>query len=163
LAQNLLDQGERVAIIDRDASNDKARHLQERGAIVLVGDGTRREQLESAKIKRAHFLFAVTPDDWTNLEIALCAHGLMASASRNCFVHLVDSELRRWLFSWNNGRAAIKSFNIYENAARRLFLEHSTPEITARDLKQETVHLLIIGFGQMGAERGPANCQDRSL
>ena len=73
---------------------------------------------------------------------------------RGCFVHLIDLELRELLqrhqiFAGQPGRAAIRCFNIYENAARRLFLDHP-PEVAARELGQDEVHLLIVGFGQMG-------------
>lgn len=71
-----------------------------------------------------------------------------------CFVHLIDLELRELLqrnqmFAGQPNQVAIRCFNIYENAARRLFLDHP-PEVAARTLGQEEVHLLIVGFGQMG-------------
>lgn len=196
LALDLLDQGEQVVVIDQNAQNDKIRRLQEQGVIVLVGNAARKKQLLKAKTMRARSLFVVTPDDWSNLEIALRAHELISMEAaavpawrsivqpifdkiyaraqahlpwlprsesseesleispRRCFVHLVDNELRQLfaqhrVFSWVGGQTTINSFNIYENAARLLFRLHP-PEVTSSGLGQETVHLLIVGFGQMG-------------
>ena len=77
-----------------------------------------------------------------------------ASPSRFCFVHLVDMELRDLLakhqvFSRIGGQVGIKCFNIFENEARRLFKDNP-PDVYARVMGQDIVHLLIIGFGQMG-------------
>lgn len=79
---------------------------------------------------------------------------LTASLRRSCFVHLVDNDLRdllakRKVLTSLGGLVNIRCFNIYENAARQLFRDHP-PDATALTLGQDSVHLLLIGFGQMG-------------
>ena len=71
-----------------------------------------------------------------------------------CFVHLINTELRDLLarhrvLSRVGGQVIINCFNIYENAARHLFRDYP-PEVAAFQRNQETIHILLIGFGQMG-------------
>jgi len=79
---------------------------------------------------------------------------LTAVFRRSCFVHLVDTDLRDLLVKSKvltslGGLVGIRCFNMYENAARQLFRDHP-PDAAARALEQDSVHLLLIGFGQMG-------------
>ncbi|WP_310601176.1 NAD-binding protein [Desulfobulbus sp.] len=85
-----------------------------------------------------------------------------AKSTRSCFVHLINTELRDLLARHRvlskvdsqvigrvDEQVIINCFNIYENAARQLFRVYP-PEVAALQRKQKTVHILLIGFGQMG-------------
>lgn len=71
-----------------------------------------------------------------------------------CFVHLINTELldllvRHRVLSRVGGQVIINCFNIYENAARHLFRDYP-PEVAALQRNQKTIHILLVGFGQMG-------------
>lgn len=168
LALDLTGQKERVVVIESDPGNSDIDICRDRGAIVLIGDAANPEMLEKAGVTRAKSLFAVCVDDWTNLEIALSAQKLanmgydgtpMPGSQKEekpcrCYVHIVDPDLKDKVIgqqeaSGSRGRFAFKPFNMFENAAQELFRNHP-PDVTASERNHETVHLLLIGFGQMG-------------
>jgi trk system potassium uptake protein TrkA len=73
LAQGLLEEGHRICIIEqREALAEQLREEFPEETI-LVGDGSAPAVLESAGIKQAHVLAAVTGEDETNLVICTLA------------------------------------------------------------------------------------------
>lgn len=95
------------------------------------------------------------------LEFILAPYRLLRGRSPDfddtvrCFVHVVDLALcaqfkRHRLFAESSERFEAQVFNIYENSARSLFLDRALDrgQITADS--PLTVHLVILGFGDMG-------------
>lgn len=165
LASDLLRQGEQVVIIEKEEKNSELEACEDSGAIALTGDAANLSLLKKARVDQARHVFIVSGDDKTNLEIALLVHQLMSrtaslptadkqASGRSCFVHLIDLELRDLLaqhrvFAHSAGQISTTWFNIFENAARQLLLDYP-PDVSAKAAGQETIHLLILGFGQMG-------------
>jgi voltage-gated potassium channel Kch len=150
-----------VLIIEKDEGNPYIPLCNELGAVVLVGDASKPETLQSARLHKAQRLIAVCGEDGTNVEIAFAAEEVLAAknaASRlPCHVHMVDPQLRvvfqrHRLLTGQSGRLKVFIFNVAENSARLLlsrhFLDHRLPITTSEDPRQ--AHLIIVGFGQMG-------------
>jgi len=72
-AQYLLNQGRRVAVIDRQPDPTLASEARGRGAHVMTADATSESALEMASVRRAAALLALTDSDSANIEIALTA------------------------------------------------------------------------------------------
>jgi voltage-gated potassium channel Kch len=174
LAEEFLNQNQKVVIIERNEHNDEIATCREKGAIILLGDATTPYWLMKARVPQARYLLNTCGKDGDNIEIALLAFrqlmaklpGNQAFAGRqekkaltvsprlSCFVHLVDARLRELfihnqIFTQISDPFEIKFFNILENTARQMFRD-SPPEVFAQELGQKFVHLLLIGFGQMG-------------
>jgi len=151
----------RVLVIEKDETNPYIPLCNQLGAVVLVGDASKRETLRDARVHRAQRLIAVCGEDGTNVEIAFAAEKILAEkgvASRlPCHVHIVDPQLRvvfqrhRLLVG---GRGHLKAFifNVAENSARLLlrdhFLDYRLPITASEDPRQ--AHLVIVGFGKTG-------------
>jgi trk system potassium uptake protein len=74
LAQGLLEGGHQICIIEgRETVVERLREELPH-EVILVGDGSSPDLLESAGIKRAQVLAAVTGEDETNLVICTLAH-----------------------------------------------------------------------------------------
>lgn len=71
-AEALLEMGERVTVIERDAQGRFVEELRGRAAVV-IGDARRERTLEVAEIRRAKAVAVLTEDDLLNLEIGLQA------------------------------------------------------------------------------------------
>jgi voltage-gated potassium channel len=69
--QELLDHATPVVVIESDV--EKAERLAEEGKLVIAGDATRDENLESAGIARAKSVITTLPDDAQNLYVILAA------------------------------------------------------------------------------------------
>jgi hypothetical protein len=158
LAGDLLEKGELVCIIECDETNDEINNFRRKGAIVIVGNATSSSRLQKARAAKARYVFAASGEDRINLEIGFLAHKMMGRGAffpeRCCFVHLIDLELRsllerQHLSSDEGSDISIKFFNIFENSARRLFLDHP-PDIMMKKSGRDRAHLLIVGFGRMG-------------
>ncbi len=70
------------------------------------------------------------------------------------FVHLFDLELRNLfkqsrIYTQTDDRFELSFFNIFENSARQL-LDDFSPDRYADTVGGERVHLLVVGFGQLG-------------
>lgn len=73
VAQYLLNQGRRVAVIDRNPDVALADEVRARGAHIMTADATSESALELANVRKASALLALTDSDSANLEIALTA------------------------------------------------------------------------------------------
>lgn len=72
-----------------------------------------------------------------------------------CFIHIKDIHLQalyspRVLFHEGLAHFELKIFNIYENCARCLFYEFEIDKLVDTKTDGVQVHLLVIGFGEMG-------------
>jgi len=153
LAQGLLDNKERVVILELDESNDYIAQCRERGAVILAGDATDAEMLRKARIKKAKYLISVCGDDGVNTEVAVNARSLVKDPKKRvltCIVHIVDPQLCHLLREREIGEDQIESFrleffNVFSSGAK-ICLEEYPPF----DDKTKSPHLLIVGVGRMG-------------
>jgi len=153
--------GEAVVVIECDQGNDNLAACRDRHAVVLVGNAADPSVLRRAGVARARTLVAVCGADGTNAEIAFQAYHLVrrrpagAGGTVQCLIHIVNTRLASLLGSHRllaqtDDPFEARVFNTYQNSARRLFQAYPLdgPGLAAGDPRQ--VHLVIIGFGQMG-------------
>lgn len=76
VVDQLLELGEEVVALERNAHGRFLRAARSQKIPVLVGDATVPEILQMANVERAAALLAVTSDDTVNLEIAISAKSL---------------------------------------------------------------------------------------
>jgi len=161
LVRELIASGKKVVVIEPDEQNDYIEICRDLGAVVLVGDGTETEILEQARAHYARQVFAVCGNDGINVEIAVRIFGLRESpsfekASRlECWLHIVDPILCQALksnrmFHNEAGNFSLGITNLFENSARELFQERPLDREFIRAGDPRSVHLVIVGFGQMG-------------
>jgi hypothetical protein len=157
LATRCYEDGYPVLVIEGDDSNPSIQECRDRGISVLVGDATDRSLLRAAGVHRGQYLFAVSGDDGTNIEVALHA-GAIADKYRiqderlQCFVNVTDIGVRRRLgaaegapeFEW----AAFDFFDFAERGAAAML--HDQPGFADEGVGRQP-HLLILGAGQMGS------------
>jgi voltage-gated potassium channel Kch len=161
LARDCRRHGERVVAIELDAENDAVTVCRDLGVTVLIGDAAESATLRQARVHTASRVAAVTGSDGTNVEIAVRTYRLVTELAAGhtkrvrCFVHVVDLKLRALfgrhpLFTNTQDAFEITVFNVYENAARLLFERHPMDGGGIRPGEPRDVHLVVVGFGQMG-------------
>lgn len=156
LAHAFRERGERVVVIERDASNDSIRRCRAEGIIVLVGDATDAEMLRRAGVSRAKYLIAVCAREGDNAEIAAQARAAVVGRSGTpltCLVHIVLPDLcallRNLAFDAANHRGfRLEFFNTFDIGARMMLELH--PFDAPGAAGNSAPHLLIVGFGSLG-------------
>jgi len=158
IAEYFLQKRKTVVIIEKDDKNPELELFRHKGAVIYIGDATKRILLDKAQIHKARHIFAVTGNDALNSEIAVKCHEMTKGRIKHhltCHVHIVDSYLCNLLR--NQVRTAVSPdpnvqfrwefFNIYQIAGHciqkfcPLFPEISVPPDT---------NIMIIGIGRMG-------------
>lgn len=153
--------GQSVVAIDVDPHNDNLRVCRHLGAVVLVGDAADELLLKKARVSRARELVATTESDGINILAVMHACQLTKALRSDlmgplsCYVHVVDLKLcnlfkSHRIFTDTADKAHVKVFNIYENTARQLFSEHPLDRVHDPAHTPATIHLILVGFGQMG-------------
>jgi len=148
----------RVVSIEAKQDHHDIPSCRQRGVLVLTGDASDKVMLDEANAGSAKYLFAVTGDDKTNIEIARQGKELSKASinSLRCYVHINNSSLRdimakHDLFAKSYDVFDASIINIYDTAAR-VVMEKYPPDRYARYIKPiaEAVRIIIIGFGKMG-------------
>ena len=155
LAQQFLEGGSPVVVIEVDDGNDWIENVRSSGAVVIQGDATDTELLEKVNLNRARCLISVLGDDGKNAEVAVQAEKL--SRRRNdgtltCVIHIFDSQLwgllrEKELNTNQNTNFRLELFNIFNHGAH-LMLQNNPPwKISSQN---QRAHILVIGLGKMG-------------
>jgi voltage-gated potassium channel Kch len=160
LVRQLRRRRERVVVIEIDEGDESLPTCRELGVTVLTGDARSEQILKKAGLPRANRLLAVCKNDSDNIEVALQARQVILAGRRDaadplvCYVHIIDLKLaelfkQHKIFSCTRDPFEARIFSFYENAARELLIRHplEAPQASAADA---SVHLVIVGFGQMG-------------
>ncbi len=160
MAQELLDKGHRVIVIDRNAQHKNMSVLTNQGAIAIIGDAQDPEILARTKIETARYLFAVTGDDDSNIAIINAAHNRITKqqnrdSTLDCYAHVTDQTTKvlfynHPLFSKSKKQFNAQLFNLYDRGARLMFDQYAPDRnrsIYTIDDKQVT--LLIFGLSQL--------------
>jgi predicted dinucleotide-binding enzyme len=161
LAREFRARGDRVVVIEEDADDDAVRTCRELGVTTLVASATDSTTLSKARVPYAHRVFAVCGDDGTNVEIAVRVYDAVrarpdrASPSVQCYVQVVDLELcelfrQQRIFTETGDPLEVRIFNTFENSARLLWQSHPLDRVPIPRNDPRPVHLIVIGFGQMG-------------
>jgi hypothetical protein len=157
LALSLLERGERVVAVERDASGEHVAACRVAGAIVLLGDARDARLLRRAGADRARALVAVCDDHGTNAEIAVAVSEIPRQrrvGPLTCFAHVVEPELcellrlREAAYRYggdDRGGLVLEFFNVYEQAAAKLLPLGSVAPTDGRPPR-----ILIVGLGGLG-------------
>lgn len=153
LTTKLLERGQRVVIIEKDADLAKANDLRRQGAILLTGDATDQDILINARLNRAGHLICLLGEDSQNLQVAFQAYQLTHQHRKGvltCIVHFASPDLlnlikRTELSIDADVHFQIETFHPYARTAQLLIQEDS-----AWQDSNQPDHLLIIGLGRLG-------------
>jgi len=142
---------EKVVIIEKDKDNENISKAKEFDATVVIGDYTDRFVLRKARVHRAKYLIAFTADDYVNFDIANQVNKILKKKREDfkCFIHVKDSNLNISQFL-PKPQFQVRTFNIYQNSARFLFLSNDVNPVIDIWSKKGQLHFLIIGFKEMG-------------
>lgn len=177
IAKSFFNLGEKITVIDNNLDNIYIKYLKRHGVRVITGDATSVDLLRRIRAQYCRYLFATMNDDGENVEIAVNLFKLVKETrekitSKNnqerpskentkyveCFINISDPQIRNLLkhhaiTTDPYDLFELRFFNIYENSSNLLFRE---PEITnylqLAKSDKNSLHFIIIGFGQMGQE-----------
>ena len=177
IAQSFFDKGEKVTVIDNDLDNINIKFLKRHGVRVINGDATSIDLLRRIRAQYCSYLFATMNDDGENVEIAVNLFKLVRQTRKKrdkeavpiedsendpkivqCFINIMDPQIRKLLkhhsittdpFDYFD----LKFFNTYENASNLVFRKaHLTKYLQLAKSNQSSLHIVIVGFGEMGQE-----------
>jgi hypothetical protein len=155
LANQFLQRGTPVVVIEVDEGNDWIGNIRSAGAIVMIGDAGDPELLEKVKLNRAESLISVLGDDGKNAEVAIHAEKISThrkDGCLTCIIHIFDSQLWRLLrereLTLNQiGKFRLELFNIFDRGAY-LMVQENPPY---SDLSPgQAPRILVVGLGKMG-------------
>ena len=129
IARSFLERGDRVVVIEKEASRGKLAGSRAEGAVVIAGEADDPEVLRMAGVRHARYVIA-TCDDATNAEIVVQARALRRDTDGrlDCLVHVQDPGLLDSLGSLagvleDPDRFGVRFFNLLEMGARTLLTE----------------------------------------
>jgi len=163
LMNTFTEKGFRVVVIEAQPDHPDIAGCRERNVVVMIGDASDHVVLDEANTARAKYLFAVSGDDNTNINIAHRAKHLAETSHETdekiflrCYAHVADSSLRNTfarheLFAKTYDYFDASIFNVYETSARVIF-EKYPADFYADELclSTDTIPIAVIGFGIMG-------------
>ncbi|RLC99875.1 MAG: hypothetical protein DRI46_08640 [Chloroflexi bacterium] len=155
LANQFLQDGNRVVVIEVDDDNEWIENIRSAGAVVIQGDAADSELLAKTKINRASCLIGVAGDDGKNAEIAVSAEKISRDRKDGalvCIIHIFDAQLWRLLREkelhiGENTHFRLELFNIFNRGAH-LMVQGNPP--WAGLSPESSPHVLIVGLGKMG-------------
>ncbi len=158
IARQFLQQGRRVVALDRHPTSETADLAAQLAIPLVVGDGTRTEDLTEVAAARADSIFFVTDNDVVNLEACAAASALMSASDRThtrLLVHLGNAQLSHQLQDYErriafigDKRTAVRFFNLNDLLARQLLVENPLHKV-AHWLCQDRLHILVVGLNDI--------------
>ncbi len=163
LMNTFTEKGFRVVIIEAQKDHPDIAGCRERNVLVMIGDAADGVVLDEVNTAKAKYLFAVSGDDKTNINIAHQGEKLAEASHKvdkkiflRCYAHVASSSLqniftRHELFAKTNDYFDASIFNVYETSARVIF-EKYPPDLYAgeQSISNDTIPIVVIGFGIMG-------------
>ena len=150
--RHLLACGFRAVVIEADANNPHIDPCRSSGVPVIVGDAQLKRTLQSAGVKRASRLLAVTPHDAVNTEIVAIASELptgRAGGGVGCLARISDPDLcvllRIQEAKRSDAASALDFFNTDEISARLLLNDFPI------DTDCDQPHILVAHLEALGA------------
>ena len=146
-----------VVIIEKDSQNELLSLCEHENIYYIIGDAAEAAVLEEARVEHAREVIVVTPDDETNLRIAMQLCGLVKKGgfgAPECFVHLENIQLRDSLQKHfereKKDGCLVRFFDVYDSEARRVLAELLLDGKGISKEDKTSVHMAILGFGRMG-------------
>ena len=149
-----------VVVADDSMDSAAVANAMETGAGVLQGNAADARLLRKVYIHRAANVFVTSEDDGANIRVAKCAievvraNSTRRSTGPHIHVHISDPELRATLRLHRafraDGIARVSMFNVFDNSARLMLLDHPLDYTRITENDERVVQIVIIGFGLMG-------------
>ena len=164
IAEQLLREGHRVAVVERDEHAPLLDRVRAAGAVAVIGDATSPTVLKRARADRAAHVIAVCPEDGDNAEIAVRLQEICHEHSRTTPVtvtaHIYDTELCTLLRERTDKRGTasgvrLRFFNVPESGARAML--DAVPPLSRREGRPP--HIVIVGLGKLGRTLATAAAQ----
>ena len=160
IAHELLRRGEQVVVIEQTADHSALAGCRRLGALIIEGFEQDPSVLKMARVDTAARLICVCGADADNLACARAAERLLSHTKTKkgplqCIVHAASigwaacASQVNLLPLWT-GRIETVLFNFYEQVARRTLSHAPLDRIQITPEDKRRVHLVVIGFGQMG-------------
>lgn len=161
LVEDLVQEGEKVVVVELDGGNGWIATCNDLGVSVVVGDATSEPVLKKANLKHAKALVALCSQDSTNADIALLADTLMNSGQgqsgevKKIYVHIKNKrfcdilEQSRKQDSSGKG-ATLQFFNVSELGAKMLLTQFPPDRYSKIEPPENETRILIFGFGNLG-------------
>ena len=154
LVQGLLRRGERVVVIEADASTPELEAARRVGALVVIGDARSPQTQRRAGVARAGQLVALTGVDATNVEVLEAGRGLARrprAGTLRGVAHLEDPEVSllvcgQELDRYGPGAARLDVVNVTGTGVRKLLRVY--PPFPP----QGPAHVAIVGTGATARE-----------
>jgi len=157
LAREYRDKHRWVVVIEKSAQNELLSVCDREHIHYIIGDAAEPSVLKEARATEAADIIVVTPDDETNLRIAveLCRLAPCGAAKApGCYVHLENIQLRdtvqRHFERQGNAGYPMQFFDVHDSEARRVLLALPIDGSGIHKDDKTTVHVVILGFGRMG-------------
>lgn len=165
LIQCFRRQKRRVVVVAPANEAGCAELCRANGATLVTGELAEPETLAKARICRASHVVALSPDDSTNMAIAVASRKLILKKADcckkpravKCFVHLSDVDTRASLQTsgafGRDARCEIRFFDLFDAAVRELMMDPKQMPLDPGGVGEHDprqVHLVILGFGRMG-------------
>ncbi|MHA1453895.1 MAG: NAD-binding protein, partial [Promethearchaeota archaeon] len=160
LATDFYKAKKKIVIITDDLKNQYANKMEDLGIHLIEGNSSDPFILNKAGVIRAETLIAFTEDDTKNMEITINAEEIVEKRRTTkkklfCYTHIFDKKMydafsKREIFYLSHKKFESKLFNTYQNDARLLFLTYPFEEIVDETDGIDQVHILLIGFGNLG-------------
>ena len=162
LAEELLNKGEKVALVVEEQAAMNLNELEERGLYKVIGNMLDTDTLKKACIDKCKRIVLMEQDDVANIGVAIKFSSLCCQKGKadktELYIHLMDKSISAVFTSSqayyeNSHRIDLHIFNNYENLAKMLFRSYqfySGIDIFAEEARKP--HLLIIGFGNAGEQ-----------
>ncbi len=152
----------RVVVLETDANNPWIKYAKSIGAIVIVGDATRYDFLEHARVHKAESIIVASGNDGVNLEITAEIETLLNSKETKratplkIRTHIVDLNLSVTLQLLDRNQPSTETptqfqkqiFNVAYMSATKVITEEIFPYTPQN--QDEVAHFVLIGFGPMG-------------
>ena len=157
IVQDLVKQGIKPVIIEKDANNIYIESARDLGLIVLFGTPSAPTILNKAGIQKAKYILSFDDRDENNAEIALKVMQIVSEKKGSlitCIIQIVNPQLyliikKQSYSSQKNSRVRIEFYNQYAFGARTL-LEKYPPFKDKGDASEASLPIIIIGAGQLG-------------
>ena len=157
LANQFLESGRPVVVIEIDNGNDWIGNIRSAGAVVMNGDASDPELLKKVKLNQASCLISVAGDDGKNAEVAVNAERISQTRKDRCLtciIHIFDAHLWRLLREKEiqvnkSPRFRLEMFNIFDRGAH-LMVQSNLP--WTDQCPDRPPHVLVVGLGKMGQQ-----------
>jgi len=149
-----------VVVIEKNPGNPLLAACDAEGIFYWISDAADPAVLERARVAHAREVIVVTPEDETNLRIAMQVRDATAAEPMSpveCFVQLENIDLRERLQrsfgarpAGGGGGCTLRFFDAFDAEARRVLLDLPLDGAGIPADSPIRVHVVIIGFGRMG-------------